>query len=425
MEVARMVDRVMLVMDSLQRVMAKQHRRQVMASLPMMAMGNKARIPLLGMVVLTSRHSVSQVPMAVPTVAALMDNLKAATEVEVKVKAVRAGGMVEMMGAQTGALLTGIEAEGVVGTSVGDTTGVEEAALHPVWGGDRGGYKNYGGPRDYGSRDEPSGGSGGSQGSGSGGEQDNSDNNTIFVQGLGEDVTSDELNKKTGLPMINLYSDKATGRLKGEATVSFDDPPSAKAAIEWFDGKEFQGKPLKVSFATRRAEFTQRGGGAGGGGRGGGGFGGRGRGRGFGGGGGGGGGGPNFDIKGGDWPCPNSSCGNMNFARRYECNKCGTPKPGDSGGGELALMAGLCLQIVVEAEEGMVVTGAVATEGVGDSVEVTAVVTAVVMAEVDMVVTGATRWEEEVTIEKTEETGHTKHSHGHHSRMPRGPGIVR
>ncbi|XP_014069050.1 RNA-binding protein FUS isoform X2 [Salmo salar] len=213
-------------------------------------------------------------------------------------------------------------------------------------GGDRGGYKNYGGPRDYGSRDEPTGGSGGSQGSGSGGEQDNSDNNTIFVQGLGEDVTSDEvgnyfkqigiikLNKKTGLPMINLYSDKATGRLKGEATVSFDDPPSAKAAIEWFDGKEFQGKPLKVSFATRRAEFTQRGGGAGGGGgRGGGGFGGRGRGRGFGGGGGGGGGGgPNFDIKGGDWPCPNSSCGNMNFARRYECNKCGTPKPGDSGG---------------------------------------------------------------------------------------------
>lgn len=38
----------------------------------------------------------------------------------------------------------------------------------------------------------------------------------------------------------------------------------------------------------------------------------------------------------------------------------------------------------------MVVTGAAATEAVGDSVEVTAVV----MAEVDMVVTGATRWEE-------------------------------
>ncbi|XP_030236127.1 TATA-binding protein-associated factor 2N isoform X2 [Gadus morhua] len=204
-------------------------------------------------------------------------------------------------------------------------------------GGDRGGYKNFGGSRDYGQRDEPGG------GGSSGGAEDNSDNNTIFVQGLGEEVTPDEvgtyfkqigiikLNKKTGQPMINLYSDKATGRLKGEATVSFDDPPSAKAAIAWFDGKEFNGKAIKVSFATRRAEFTARGGARGGGGAGGGGGGSGGRGgfRGRGG------GGPNFDVKGGDWPCPNSSCGNMNFARRFECNKCGTPKPGDSfGGGE-------------------------------------------------------------------------------------------
>lgn len=37
--------------------------------------------------------------------------------------------------------------------------------------------------------------------------------------------------------MINLYTDRETGKLKGEATVSFDDPPSAKAAIEWFDGE--------------------------------------------------------------------------------------------------------------------------------------------------------------------------------------------
>uniref|UniRef100_A0A4W6FEN4 TAF15 RNA polymerase II, TATA box binding protein (TBP)-associated factor n=1 Tax=Lates calcarifer TaxID=8187 RepID=A0A4W6FEN4_LATCA len=205
-------------------------------------------------------------------------------------------------------------------TAVVDTTVVEEVDLL-VWGG-----------RDYGSRDEPA------------GEQDNSDNNTIFVQGLGEDVTVKEVgdffkqigiikvNKKTGLPMINIYNDKATGRPKGEATVSFDDPPSAKAAIEWFDGKDFNGKPIKVSFATRRAEFTQRGGGRGG--RGG--F----RGR-------GGGGGPNFDIKGGDWPCPNSSCGNMNFARRQECNKCGAPKPGDGGFGG----GGECSNLILKREE--------------------------------------------------------------------------
>lgn len=50
---------------------------------------------------------------------------------------------------------------------------------------------------------------------------------------------SSQVNKKTGLPMINLYTDRDTGKLKGEATVSFDDPPSAKAAIDWFDGEFF------------------------------------------------------------------------------------------------------------------------------------------------------------------------------------------
>uniref|UniRef100_A0A3Q1HIU1 TAF15 RNA polymerase II, TATA box binding protein (TBP)-associated factor n=1 Tax=Anabas testudineus TaxID=64144 RepID=A0A3Q1HIU1_ANATE len=246
------------------------------------------------------------------------DRVVAAMEDGVKVKlVVRVGDLgvtmetaqkeVASEAADVGAMIVAV-LTAVVDMTAAATTVAEEVDLL-VWGS-----------RDYGSRDEPA------------GEQDNSDNNTIFVQGLGEDVTVQEVgdffkqigiikvNKKTGQPMINIYSDKATGRPKGEATVSFDDPPSAKAAIDWFDGKEFHGKPIKVSFATRRAEFTQRGGGRGGRG-GGGGF----RGR--------GGGGPNFDIKGGDWPCPNSSCGNMNFARRQECNKCGAPKPRDAGFG--------------------------------------------------------------------------------------------
>ncbi|KAI4821687.1 hypothetical protein KUCAC02_007281 [Chaenocephalus aceratus] len=100
-------------------------------------------------------------------------------------------------------------------------------------------------------------------------DQDNSDNNTIFVQGLGDDYTVESINKKTGLPMINLYTDRETGKLKGEATMSFDDPPSAKAAIDWFNGKDFNENPIKVSFATRRADFAGRGGMRGGRGRGG------------------------------------------------------------------------------------------------------------------------------------------------------------
>lgn len=56
-----------------------------------------------------------------------------------------------------------------------------------------------------------------------------------------------KVNKKTGQPMINIYSDKATGRPKGEATVSFDDPPSAKAAIDWFDGKHTAALTIRVT----------------------------------------------------------------------------------------------------------------------------------------------------------------------------------
>lgn len=45
-----------------------------------------------------------------------------------------------------------------------------------------------------------------------------------------------QINKRTGLPAINIYTDKDTGKPKGDATLSYEDPPAAKAAVEWFDG---------------------------------------------------------------------------------------------------------------------------------------------------------------------------------------------
>ncbi|RUS84001.1 hypothetical protein EGW08_008223 [Elysia chlorotica] len=63
---------------------------------------------------------------------------------------------------------------------------------------------------------------------------------------------------------------------------------------------------------------------------------------GFGGGGGGGGfgrsngdsGGGGREKREGEWTCPDSSCGNNNFAFRKVCQKCETPKPGGSPGGD-------------------------------------------------------------------------------------------
>ncbi|CAB1332839.1 unnamed protein product [Coregonus sp. 'balchen'] len=197
-------------------------------------------------------------------------------------------------------------------------------------------------------------------------EQDDSENNTIYITGLTENATLPEvadffkhsgiirINKRTGLPAINIYTDKDSGKPKGDCTLSYDEPPCAKAAVEWFDGKDFQGKKLKVSMARRkpmmgmmrggmsmrgdRGGMMNRGGpgmmGRGGGpmGRGGerGGFIPRGGPRGMGGPHGMGRGGPsggNMQQRAGDWECPKEGCGNQNFAWRMECNQCKSPKP--------------------------------------------------------------------------------------------------
>lgn len=46
-----------------------------------------------------------------------------------------------------------------------------------------------------------------------------------------------QTDKRTSKPKVWIYKDKNSGVPKGEATITFDDPETAKAAIDWFDGK--------------------------------------------------------------------------------------------------------------------------------------------------------------------------------------------
>lgn len=147
--------------------------------------------------------------------------------------------------------------------------------------------------------------------------------------------------KRTGRPKIWLYRDKVTNEPKGDATVTYEDPYAAQAAVEWFNNKDFHGAIIEVLMAESKnshnvvaplvepslvddavdleesaKDMSESGG--------------RGRGRGDAAG--------NAPAKAwqqdGDWMCPNTSCSNVNFAFRGVCNRCGSARPaGASGGG--------------------------------------------------------------------------------------------
>src|ERR1051326_8753621 len=74
---------------------------------------------------------------------------------------------------------------------------------------------------------------------------------------------------------VNLMFDKFTGKSRGFAFVELASPEEATKAVEMFNGKELQGRPLTVNVARRREERPRPSGGGGGGYRGGGGGGGR------------------------------------------------------------------------------------------------------------------------------------------------------
>lgn len=113
----------------------------------------------------------------------------------------------------------------------------------------------------------------------------------MYVGNLAFSTTKETLENLFGahgtVTDIHLPSDRETGRPRGFAFVTMDSRGAMESAIKDLDGKNVDGRSIKVNEAQPREE---RGGGGGGYGGGGGGYGGGGGGRGYGGGGGGGGG---------------------------------------------------------------------------------------------------------------------------------------
>lgn len=99
-------------------------------------------------------------------------------------------------------------------------------------------------------------------------------NNKLYVGGIPYRTTEDELRtafEEAGtVTSVSIIMDRMTGRSRGFGFVEMADEAQAQAAIDRWDGKEFDGRTLSVSFARPQGDRPPREGGGGRGGFGGG-----------------------------------------------------------------------------------------------------------------------------------------------------------
>jgi RNA recognition motif-containing protein len=107
-------------------------------------------------------------------------------------------------------------------------------------------------------------------------------NDTITRQGIQVDIYVGNLPYKTdgseleqlfseygAVERVHMIADRQTGRPKGFGFVTMNDATEANNAIEALNGKELEGRPMKVNEAQPREDRPRSGGGGGGGGGGG------------------------------------------------------------------------------------------------------------------------------------------------------------
>jgi RNA recognition motif-containing protein len=80
----------------------------------------------------------------------------------------------------------------------------------------------------------------------------------LFVGNLSYSTTEEDLKalfaEAGAIKSVALIKDRETGRSKGFAFVEFDSQVEAEKAISLFDGRELQGRALKVSIARPRED---------------------------------------------------------------------------------------------------------------------------------------------------------------------------
>lgn len=86
--------------------------------------------------------------------------------------------------------------------------------------------------------------------------------NKLYVGGIPYRSTEDDLKKAFGeagsVVSASIISDRMTGRSRGFGFVEMSSQAEAQAAIDRWDGKEFDGRVLSVSFARPQGERPPR-----------------------------------------------------------------------------------------------------------------------------------------------------------------------
>lgn len=89
----------------------------------------------------------------------------------------------------------------------------------------------------------------------------------LFVGNLNHNTTENDLEdyfaQAGSVASVNIMMDRATGRSRGFAFVEMGSAEEAQKAIDSFNQKDFQGRPLTVNIARPREERPPGGGGGG------------------------------------------------------------------------------------------------------------------------------------------------------------------